>query len=427
MLKASFISDAASMPLHWIYDQSVIADKLASQSEASAAFFPTPSCPFYKYPAGVLSPYGDESLPLIHSIANQGDFVREHAAHTMFDFFAKYPTVEGESKGYEGRLNHAPKSFLAARQEGKEWADCSQDDSQANGLAKVPIIIARYAGASKEVIDEKVASMVGILQTPEVCQQTALLLARLLNTIIVNSASNPISSPRQAIIYVKDNASAHGLSGYQQNILDFLLDEEKIKQWTSFSAALQAAPADPNDGHRLMRVRGPIFSKYIELSMDLEEAIRASGLNDADTAFVQEHGSPDLRTAEVAPSDVLTVALLIGLNCHLPCKCLAAHLFSRGFFNPTSVSIICFYFQFRLQVLWSWLCTSLSTRRILLRQLTSTSRLAETLAPGAWSSEPCTAPCQMSQSLSTGSAVSTRTYGGSSPAPQTKSLRTTRT
>ncbi|RYH13652.1 ADP-ribosylglycohydrolase family protein [archaeon] len=320
MLKASVISDAASMPLHWIYNQSVIAEKLGSQSEVNAAFFPTPSCPFYNYPAGVLSPYGDESLPLMHSIASQGDFVHDHAAQTMVDFFSTYPNVEGESKGYAGRLNHAPKSFLSARQEGKEWSECSQDDSQANGLAKVPIIVARYAGSDREIMNEKVVSMVHILQSPEVCNQSALLLTRLLELLIIPSSSiSAFSSPKEAILYLNEHAAEYGLVDYQQTLLKFLLDDEKIKQWTTFSATLQAAPADPNDGHRLMRVRNPIFSKYIEQAMDLEEAIKSAGLNETDMAFVQEHRNAE-SSAEVPDLDVLKVAQLVGLSCHLPSK-----------------------------------------------------------------------------------------------------------
>lgn len=32
------------------------------------AFFNPPSCPFYEYEAGQLSPYGDEALPLLRSL-----------------------------------------------------------------------------------------------------------------------------------------------------------------------------------------------------------------------------------------------------------------------------------------------------------------------------------------------------------------------
>eukprot|EP01031_Cornospumella_fuschlensis_P027511 gene27511-33230_t len=325
MLKASIVSDAASMPLHWIYDQSVIAAKLSESGDATnAAFFPTPSCPFYSYPAGVLSPYGDESLPLIHSIASKGEFVQDHAAETMADFFSTYPNVEGQSKGYAGRLNHAPKSFLTARQEGKEWSECSQDDNQANGLAKVPVIVARYVGSAREVIDEKVVGMVSIMQTPEVCKQSSLLLTRLLELLIVPAAATPtFASPKEAIVYLKEHAEECGLATYQQNILNFLLDDEKSKLWTSFSATLQAVPADPNDGHRLMRVRNPIFAKFIEHSMDLDEAIRNAGLNEADAAFVQEHRTAESQ-AEAPVNDVLKMAQLVGLSCHLPCALVVA-------------------------------------------------------------------------------------------------------
>ena len=59
MVLSSLMSDAACMPLHWIYDQETVQAKVDAAG-GRAAFFHTPSCPFYTYPVGVLSPYGDE-------------------------------------------------------------------------------------------------------------------------------------------------------------------------------------------------------------------------------------------------------------------------------------------------------------------------------------------------------------------------------
>src|SRR6056297_547692 len=102
-------------------------------------FYPKPACPFYQYPLGSLSPYGDELVPLLRHLTSQGargfdsrTFAKESAA-----FF----------KSYTGRLSHVPKLFLEATEAGKEGDEAAAPDSQAHGIIKVPLLVARYAGS----------------------------------------------------------------------------------------------------------------------------------------------------------------------------------------------------------------------------------------------------------------------------------------
>jgi hypothetical protein len=106
LVKASFISHAATMPLHWIYSQNDIATKVIGKK---ISFFDPPSCPYYNYPLGVLSPYGDESIPLLRSVASFGGFDTEDLSNQYFSFFKTY--TDSEPKGYVGRLNHITKSY----------------------------------------------------------------------------------------------------------------------------------------------------------------------------------------------------------------------------------------------------------------------------------------------------------------------------
>ena len=99
LITFGFLADAATMPLHWIYNQADIEAKVADGT--SAIFYPTPSCPFYNYPKGVLSPYGDESLPLLRSIAREHRFEFEKVCEEYHSFFSVYGSEEG--KGYAGR------------------------------------------------------------------------------------------------------------------------------------------------------------------------------------------------------------------------------------------------------------------------------------------------------------------------------------
>eukprot|EP00191_Tetraselmis_sp_GSL018_P017201 CAMPEP_0177581442 /NCGR_PEP_ID=MMETSP0419_2-20121207/2150_1 /TAXON_ID=582737 /ORGANISM="Tetraselmis sp., Strain GSL018" /LENGTH=139 /DNA_ID=CAMNT_0019070485 /DNA_START=190 /DNA_END=606 /DNA_ORIENTATION=+ len=50
---SSFVADAASMGLHWIYDVQKIKQLVG---QGTPEFFEPPSCPYYKYDSGDLSP-----------------------------------------------------------------------------------------------------------------------------------------------------------------------------------------------------------------------------------------------------------------------------------------------------------------------------------------------------------------------------------
>lgn len=89
----ALVADAATMPLHWyarqltddrtrfahhhtcmtpmnprLYVPDDIEYKVDMSASKQPAFHDPPSCPFYEYPLGALSPYGDEVLPLLDSL-----------------------------------------------------------------------------------------------------------------------------------------------------------------------------------------------------------------------------------------------------------------------------------------------------------------------------------------------------------------------
>merc|ERR1719487_832707 len=72
----SFVADAASMPLHWIYDTKKVA-KLVGDGKPE--FFHTPSCPFYKYALGEDTPYGQQSRVYLAAMSQNSS--TRHLAH----------------------------------------------------------------------------------------------------------------------------------------------------------------------------------------------------------------------------------------------------------------------------------------------------------------------------------------------------------
>ena len=90
MIVCSLVADAATMGLHWIYNSQDILEKVSSRATGKAAFFQPPSCPFYQYETGRLSPYGDEIIPFLNSFVSDKGIVKDSAASASYGFFKSY-------------------------------------------------------------------------------------------------------------------------------------------------------------------------------------------------------------------------------------------------------------------------------------------------------------------------------------------------
>ncbi|GMH44933.1 hypothetical protein BSKO_12890 [Bryopsis sp. KO-2023] len=133
----AFVADAATMGLHWIYNTAQIQALLTTKQKiGSPEFFEPPSCPFYKYDSGNLSPYGDEVLPLLESVVEQGRLDPHHFSKHLFESFKKY----------NGRLNSASKDMVRNLESGKQFPEAGAVNDEAHSIVKASVVVARYAG-----------------------------------------------------------------------------------------------------------------------------------------------------------------------------------------------------------------------------------------------------------------------------------------
>lgn len=165
-------------------------------------FYPKPACPFYQYQLGALSPYGDEQVPLLRHLASRGPagFDSDGFAQESATFF----------KTYTGRLSHVPKTFLAAMEAGQRGEAAAVDDSQAHGICKTPLLVARYAGSPQLL--PAVEAAVRVHQKSDQSVAASLLLARVLERVVLTgvstreamesvlAASPPTPEPERAIL-----------------------------------------------------------------------------------------------------------------------------------------------------------------------------------------------------------------------------------
>lgn len=170
-----FIADAATMGLHLIYDQAAI-ENLMKERTAAPEFFDPPASAFYDYNTGRQSPYGDEIMPLLQSVSQKGYFDANDAITEWLIFY----------EVYKGRLNRVSQRFIELKNRGVSIDQCAQmDDTNFESAAKIPIIVARYAGSP--MLIEKIDDAVRIHQTNEKVLHATRLAAKLLEKVILGS------------------------------------------------------------------------------------------------------------------------------------------------------------------------------------------------------------------------------------------------
>lgn len=182
----AIVADAATMPLHWIYDiekmNTLLAD--AGRSAANPEFYPTPSCPFYNQdpavPQHVLggnSPYGEELLPLARSLEAKGGLDPDAYGDAMVEFFSGGPSYRNAS--VRKMLEHAG--------EGKKGIALGHpEDFQANCFAKVPLLVARYAG--KPELLPMVEAAVRVQQNNDKAAAYGTAAASILERVVLGSS-----------------------------------------------------------------------------------------------------------------------------------------------------------------------------------------------------------------------------------------------
>ena len=98
-----------------------------------------------QYPTGILSPYGDEVMVVLKSMAANGG---------KLDGAALGKATSDFGASYDGRLNHVVKEFMEAVSAGKGPAEAGNPENMhAHSITKVPLIVARYAG-QPEMMDK---------------------------------------------------------------------------------------------------------------------------------------------------------------------------------------------------------------------------------------------------------------------------------
>jgi ADP-ribosylglycohydrolase len=131
LLLGSFIGDALALGVHWVYNTRVIDKKFG---RVEAYIEPTVANYHRGKPKGAFTHYGDQTLVLLRSLAENGGFERFAFAEAWRSFF----------DGYQGYFDGATKETLENMQQGQNIADAGSGSDDLAGAARIAPLVYRY-------------------------------------------------------------------------------------------------------------------------------------------------------------------------------------------------------------------------------------------------------------------------------------------
>eukprot|EP00898_Chlorokybus_atmophyticus_P009201 jgi/Chlat1/9282/Chrsp99S08544 len=180
------VGDAASMGLHWVYDLEKLESLVAARNPAVPEFMDPSANFFYQYASGEFSVYGDQTHALLRSMAECGGLNVEHYAASSYAHFAE----KRESPLY---MDVSTKGFMANYTAGMRPPESGADDSQANCIARLPPVVAAFAGDNNALL-RAVEDMVRVTQNTSEAVAWGCAGARLLQSIVLGA------SPAKAVV-----------------------------------------------------------------------------------------------------------------------------------------------------------------------------------------------------------------------------------
>lgn len=178
---AGLVADAAAMPLHWIYDTSEIAAILAAAGrEDTPEFFPVSHAPFYDYPVGELTPFGEQTMVFGGAIIKHGGVDGQAIA----DGYTKYYTAPANmSRPWRSYYDNATKGFLANVRAGRVFPHTGDGDTETNAVAHVLPVAVMLAGRPGFLAAAEAA--IRVVQDNDEAVAFGLTYARMLESVIM--------------------------------------------------------------------------------------------------------------------------------------------------------------------------------------------------------------------------------------------------
>ena len=210
------LADAAAMPLHWLYDTNTIKQLVGS---GVPEFYKTPSCPFYKYPSGDNTPYGQQFQAYLSVGAATGSFAPTDVEKAYASLYSAAPAFWYKDE--------STKEFLANEAAGQHWPSCGGNDDQADAIVHALPVVALLAGKNTSAMLAAADAVIRVTQNTDRGAAFGLAASRVLEYVIAYNASGAqllslviadLRSAARASPYSEDAALADGLQDALDNL-----------------------------------------------------------------------------------------------------------------------------------------------------------------------------------------------------------------
>lgn len=275
-LMGAFVADAAAMPLHWIYDTNAIESILIHGNRSDTPeFFPVSHAPFYDYPIGEFTPFGEQMFVYTDTIAKSGNVHPQEIANA----YTKYYTAPmNESRPFVSYVDNATKGFLKNVEAGHVWPHTGAGDTETNAIAHVLPIVVMLAGTRNFLRDAEAA--IRVVQDNPDAVAFGMTFARILERVILGDSIDAAVSKVIDILEhgtgnPNDRFFAHGL--------------KKMKEWhlrPPFDVTLELGQACDFPFHILTAPHLLLHSKNTTFVDAIRQTIKIGGENANRGSFV---------------------------------------------------------------------------------------------------------------------------------------------
>ena len=183
MLLASFVGDALSLGVHWIYNTNVIYKKWGRVEN-----YLKPERPTY-HPTkdlGDFTHYGDQTLVLLESVAENSDYSLNHFATSWQDFF----------KNYDGYFDGATKDTLENLAAGRELIAAGSGSDDLAGAARIAPLVYCYRNDEGKLIQSVRSQAAFTHNNPEVIDSAEIFARAALQVL---DGQTPVTAIKQVV------------------------------------------------------------------------------------------------------------------------------------------------------------------------------------------------------------------------------------
>jgi len=183
MVLGSFAADALSLGVHWVYNTNVI-DKKWGRVEN----YIKPERPTYHATKdlGEFTHYGDQTMVLLESIADNSGFGLNHFAQSWQDFF----------KTYDGYFDSATKDTLDALAAGKDITQAGSDSEDLAGASRIAPLVYCYRNEEDKLVESVRSQTAFTHNNPEVID-SAEIFARVARKVV--NGATPVAAVKQVV------------------------------------------------------------------------------------------------------------------------------------------------------------------------------------------------------------------------------------